>query len=197
MDDRRRETNREGNGRYWFSRLVLPIRRFSIEEIAMSPLLSIVLVLGSATAGGQQLVVHEWGTFTSLQTPSGESVRWHPNDGADPLPEFVAGVGKYGFATVRMETPVVYFYAPEKTTVSLRVDFPHGQITEWYPQAVFTGTAIEWRDLELLPGTTALLPVETKASRYYAARATDAAPLKIVTEDGVQQEKFLFYRGLG
>jgi hypothetical protein len=79
----------------------------------------------------------------------------------------------------------------------LRVDFPHGEITEWYPQGELSGNAIDWRDLELLPGTTALLPVETKASRYYAARATDSAPLRIQTRAGVQSEKFLFYRGLG
>src|SRR5438093_13586661 len=38
-------------------------------------------------------------------------------------------------ATVRMETPVLYFYADRETVASVRVDFPGGQITEWYPAA--------------------------------------------------------------
>ena len=37
--------------------------------------------------------------------------------------------------TVRMETPVLYFYSARKTTVSVAVDFPKGLITEWYPHA--------------------------------------------------------------
>jgi hypothetical protein len=163
----------------------------------MGPSLSIALALVLTAGGSDSLVVHEWGTFTSIVDPDGNSVRWHPTGGSDPLPDFVIGIGKYGFATVRMETPVVYFYTRERITATLRVDFPRGQITEWYPEAAFVGSAIEWRDLELVPGATALLPVETKASRYYAARATDSVPLSITTKDGVQREKFLFYRGIG
>ena len=34
-----------------------------------------------------------------------------------------------------METPVVYFYTDRETKVSVKVDFPRGWITEWYPFA--------------------------------------------------------------
>jgi hypothetical protein len=47
--------------------------------------------------------------------------------------------------------------------------------------------------IKVQPGATPAFPVETTASRYYAARQTDAAP---ITVDG-QNEKFLFYRGVG
>jgi hypothetical protein len=53
--------------------------------------------------------------------------------------------------------------------------------------------AIEWRNIKVQPGTVPSLPMESVPSRYYAARATDAAPLAV----GTQHEKFLFYRGVG
>lgn len=36
-------------------------------------------------------------------------------------------------ALVRMETPVIYFYTPTPMDVSLKVGFPTGRMTEWYP----------------------------------------------------------------
>jgi len=53
--------------------------------------------------------------------------------------------------------------------------------------------AIEWRNIKIEPGASPALPVESRPSRYYAARATDAAPIAV----GTQREKFLFYRGVG
>src|SRR6185436_6130747 len=38
-------------------------------------------------------------------------------------------------ASVRMETPVLYFYAKQEMKVAVKVDFPKGRVTEWYPQA--------------------------------------------------------------
>jgi hypothetical protein len=53
--------------------------------------------------------------------------------------------------------------------------------------------AIAWNDIKIQPGSTADFPDEKQPSRYYAARATDAAPITA----GGQHEKFLFYRGVG
>jgi len=53
--------------------------------------------------------------------------------------------------------------------------------------------AIEWNNIKVQPGTSPTLPVESGPSRYYAARATDSAPIAV----GGQHEKFLFYRGVG
>jgi hypothetical protein len=35
------------------------------------------------------LVVHEWGTFTSIAGRNGTAVDWRPLDGASDLPKFV------------------------------------------------------------------------------------------------------------
>jgi hypothetical protein len=53
---------------------------------------------------------------------------------------------------------------------------------------------IEWRHRTVQPDTAPTLPVESTSNRYYyAARETDAAPLKV----GDQHEKFLWLPGRG
>jgi hypothetical protein len=161
------------------------------------------------------LTVHEWGTFTSVAGVSGQAVEWTPFSGPSDLPCFVTilnptsiKVGPKGYlptlkATVRMETPVIYFYSGREQAVNARVRFPHGLITEWYPQgsvppvpfgtplAKMTG-GIAWNDVKVLPLPGGNFPVEAVKSHYYAARDTDASPIQV----GSQHEKFLFYRGL-
>jgi hypothetical protein len=96
--------------------------------------------------------------------------------------------------TVRMETPVLYFYGTQPTTAHVKVRFPKGVITEWYPKAVMGRSyeTIEWRDIRISPGGQSEFPTGGY-SHYYAAREIDAAPLEV----GSQKEKFLFYRGVG
>jgi hypothetical protein len=52
---------------------------------------------------------------------------------------------------------------------------------------------IAWSNVKVQPGSAPAFPVESGSSRYFAARATDAAPISV----GDQHEKFLFYRGVG
>ncbi len=93
-----------------------------------------------------------------------------------------------------METPVLYFYSARPATLLVDVKFPLGQITEWYPKAGYAiGSEIAWDPVELTPGENPQFPTSKGASRYFAARNTDATPLKI----GVQSEKMIFYRGVG
>src|SRR5438552_200181 len=112
-----------------------------------------------------------------------------------------------------METPVLYFYSPKAETLQVRVAFPQGFITEWYPQAAVnqavvvagslknpkTGASIVWKDVAVLPpDATVSLPQGSEPSHYYAARATNANPVQVIgTNRAVHQEKFLFYRGVG
>ena len=70
------------------------------------------------------LVVHEWGTFTSIAGKDGIALEWRPLNGPPDLPKFVHTIQKEGeglrqgrvlskgelTASVRMETPVLYFY---------------------------------------------------------------------------------------
>jgi hypothetical protein len=139
------------------------------------------------------LTVHEWGTFTSVVGRDGAALPWRPLSVESDLPSFVYSRNNGAswndlrlhyptksttWVRVRMETPVIFFYAEEETNVSVRAVFSGGIITEWYPQARVSGASIDW-------------------SHYYPARATDAAPLGVGGERGTEHEKFLFYRGVG
>ena len=162
-------------------------------------------------AADNRLVVHEWGTFTSIAGKDGVALEWRPLNGPSDLPKFVHTIQKESeglrhppgknelTAAVRMETPVLYFYSANEMDVSVKVDFPKGKITEWYPQARSVNTSIDWGRLKVMPGAAVNLPVDYSKSHYYPARETDAAPLQVCSTSSkpAQQEKFLFYRGVG
>ena len=158
--------------------------------------------------------VHEWGTFTSIAGANGDAVGWTPLNGQDDLPCFVKRL-RFGpkwslWGTVRMETPVLYFYAPNPVTVDVAVRFKHGAITEWFPEAAVTPSALPerpsdtrklaervgtatWTGVKVRPGAAPDFPREASPSHYYPARETDAAPVQV----GNALERFLFYRGVG
>jgi hypothetical protein len=179
------------------------------------------------------LTAHEWGTFTSVAGSDGQAVEWVPlslndlsfdqNSGvarSKDLPSFVEhlhwGVFKQGLrATVRMETPVLYFYSSHAATLSVQATFVKGLITEWYPHAAApipngglddaslyrkhaANGSISWSSVVLEPGTAAGFPRDSldNGNHYYAARETSATPLRVSTAHGDQHEKFLFYRGV-
>lgn len=91
-----------------------------------------------------KLIVHEWGTFTTFSGSDGVFLDFRPlaNEVSD-LPSFVldransSGVAVFTKkklrGRVRMETPVTYFYTDEIRDVEVRVDFPKGLLTEYYP----------------------------------------------------------------
>src|SRR5690349_1224244 len=101
----------------------------------------VIKVRHSSSASSPQkdrLVVHEWGTFTSIAGKDGVALEWRPLNGATDLPKFVHSMqatdkglrhanGKAELtAAVRMETPVIYFYANREMNISTKVDFPKG-----------------------------------------------------------------------
>ena len=180
------------------------------------------------------LTVHEWGTFTSVAGPDGKAAQWLPLAGPGDLPCFVnyfqnrlfKSVGPIVAETqkdplnyvqarsallgpIRMETPVLYFYSDKSQSVDVRVRFPKGFITEWYPQADVnqavvrkgvlenskdTVATIHWKGVTVLPRAEPVaFPQGVAPSHYYAARATDANAIRVSGAD----EKFLFYRGVG
>lgn len=162
-----------------------------------------------AAAQNDELVAHEWGTFTSIAGEDGRAVHWLPHAGPSDLPNFVGRINcsprlKSSLAgMVRMETPVIYFYAPHELTVNVSVRFMQGIITEWFPkpaglsddhttQEAFDGD-IAWKSVRIEPGGRADFRVEREPNHYYIARETDADPLQV----GAQHERFLFYRGVG
>src|SRR5215813_2631228 len=152
-----------------------------------------------------RFVAHEWGTFTSVSTADGKAQLWNPLNGPSELPSFVyrspvsqcfKGYSIY-LALVRMETPVIYFYSDRDVRASVKVDFPRGCFSEWYPLANTKRQTIDWNAFVAQPGAKEKFPVDQSRSHYYPARETDAAPLSLGDEQKVEQEKFLFYRGVG
>jgi hypothetical protein len=175
------------------------------------------IILGSISTSAQKvpaensLVVHEWGTFTSVSSKDGYALTWRPLSFESDLPSFIYSVdkgeswkGRYEYPSksltrvlVRMETPVLFFYSKEEMELAVKVGFPAGRITEWYPQARSTGHGIDWGKLKLVPDLRVELPHDSKQNHYYPARETDAAILEVPGEKQSEYEKFLFYRGVG
>jgi hypothetical protein len=138
-----------------------------------------------------ELTVHEWGTFTSISGKDGHPIEWLPLTDSTDLPSFVEHLREPNFkgglrGTVRMETPVIYFYSPRVTTLSVRVSFAKGLITEWYPHSA-SAAAIEprkgfslylmqgpgnitWNSVHIEPGAATDFPRDAKENHYYAAR---------------------------
>ena len=168
------------------------------------------------------LTAHEWGTFTAIAGKDGRAVEWLPLGWprfgpSTDLPQFVEHINGANFkvglrGTIRMETPVLYFYSPRDLTVSAKASFAKGLITEWYPHAdqvapagVMTDASlsrlavdgsIEWNHVAVSPDLAVEFPNDMQPNRYYAARETASSPLRVPSSTGEQQEKFLFYRGV-
>src|SRR5579863_5657415 len=151
---------------------------------------ALVLLGPLFAADPANLTVHEWGTFTTVAAVDGGSEQWVSLNPPSDLPCFVyhltAQCIKCMPNTVRMETPVLYFYAPQPLMASVHVDLPRGIITEWYPQASHSSPLnpgltygnegnIEWPNVQISPGAPELFPNMGDRSHYYAARETDAA----------------------
>ena len=201
------------------------VRRYLARSLALSLSLACLAFSSSSSHLRQSspvdgdLTVHEWGTFTSIANRNGQAISWLPLSGFYDLPDFVEHFRTADFktrlrGTVRMETPVLYFYSPRETTLSVNVKFSKGVITEWYPhashiepdpKAILKDDAlyrhhaegsIAWDSVTLVPGLSANLPHTDGHTRYYAARETESTPLVVRGPAGDQQEKFLFYRGV-
>jgi hypothetical protein len=196
------------------------------------------LAAGSAHAGrrGDRFLAHEWGTFTTLQDEQGKELHGINIDD-EPVPEFVHNLSPFllskpllssrhweykqkaaprhhPFVTMRLETPVIYFYPPqgilEAMTVDVYVQFKGGWLTEFYPQAtphadglkegVFdfgelkpeSVGSLTWTDLQV--GNEVEGP-KTDEHVWLAPRQV-ASAAGITNQEG-ESEKYLFYRGVG
>lgn len=113
-------------------------------------------LLPSLARAGDHLVIHEWGTFTSLEDESGTPIGGINTDD-EPVPEFVhnlellirgpsempavffKGIPRCDRdVLVRLETPVIYFHLPPASpplTLDLDVTFHGGWLSQFYPAA--------------------------------------------------------------
>ena len=199
--------------------------RYSVDRAGMKTLFIICCLLSSGLLGarGGTLVVHEWGTFTSLQDEAGNAIGGLNADDEE-LPAFTHDLapwfGSFGpnarlrskgaprccpDVTMRLETPVIYFH-PKGVwagTVDVHVDFLHGLLTQFYPTALFPHNASfggitpqteGWLTWKSVSlGGTGDVP-KTDAQVWTAPRAVGSA---LVTTPEGEREKFLFYRGVG
>jgi hypothetical protein len=132
-----------------------------------------------------QFIVHEWGTFTSFSGSDGVKLEFRPLADAD-LPKFVlnrplqAGFfNPFSKAAVpvlaRMETPVTYFYTDRPRSVNVRVDFPQGLLTEFFPPVAtmkppYSATeekvgdsSLDWGRVHLVPGRSFQPAIDDRA----------------------------------
>lgn len=199
-------------------------------------LAAVCMALSLPVAAAQPpLTVHEWGTLTTRHTPSGEALgRLNRIDASDVLPEFVhrfeppqARADPFGKSpvtpgrpdvTMRLETPVIYFYGSGGQVFDLRVQMRGGILNEFYPQAAASvvhdtgrlqakmaakvlgptdpinldnyllGT-LDWNRITL--DATARAP-QTNAAIWTAPRNVSASRLAV----GGEGEHYLFYRGV-
>ena len=157
-----------------------------------SLILSLIIALSASRAKAADIyTAHEWGTFTTISGSDGMALPWWtPNlEGPAALPEFVRPVLSFtkGYAPslMRMETPVIYFYATTPMSVEVSVNYPNGRLTDVFPAGVsqlpggnlVPGASMplySWK-LDLLPPTkinaTAIPPV--KSCLLYTSDAAD------------------------
>jgi hypothetical protein len=162
-------------------------------------------------------VLHEWGTFTTLAGSDGVLLEGIAADD-HALPPFVHSrettPDGYWDVRLKMETPVLYLYSDREREVRVRVDFPGGILTTWYPQVRHSGPALvpaggkeppalkdgflDWGLVKVLaPGLGGEhLPEVAPGDPWALARVPDANVLRMCRE-GLEHEKYLFYRGLG
>lgn len=195
---------------------------------------ALLLLLTPATSAHAQLIVHEWGTMTTLHAPDGTpQTRLNLIEPAEVLPTFVehyepsqpdflpfAPFVKGSRApgrtdvTMRLETPVLYFYDPGNVVAGrgfdIRVQMRGGVLNDFYPRASagmqrngvaqgknlqpialdasWAGT-LEWTNVML--DDTAAVP-RTSAAVWLAPRKVRATKVRV----GTQAEHYVFYRGL-
>jgi hypothetical protein len=127
-----------------------------------------------ASSGKGHFIVHEWGTFTSFSGSDAVKLEFRPLVDVD-LPRFVLDRGrqegkpnlllKSNYSVFqRMETPVTYFYSDREREARVRVGFPQGMLTEFYPpverqlpafnwftEQPLTGAELDWGKVWIVP----------------------------------------------
>lgn len=181
----------------------------------------------SRLGAGGAFTVHEWGTFTAVHASDGTLLSGLERE-EHRLPNFVRS--HVGFApadkgwarpvknvTIKMETPVLYFYSDTELPVKVEVGFSGGSISQWYPErsggeavanaaneaamramdfgAGYSGW-VAWDATVLARDSKAKITarVDWETPQWPRARVTEAN--RVRTPDGTV-EGFLFYRGIG
>ncbi len=186
--------------------------------------LFLALCLGVVGSGfpvraADTFVVHEWGTFTSVSGSDGVMLPGLEVE-EERLPNFVHSFSEVTATskglnhpvknvTVKMETPVLYFYAAEPLTAQIEVGFHGGSISQWYPDRVggetlpasvdfaigYNGSAM-WKVEVLAKGSAEKITAPTAGETTQWPRARVAEANRVRGPKG-EVEGFIFYRGVG
>src|SRR6516164_4652792 len=112
----------------------------------------------------EALVVHEWGTFLSVQGSDGTSLGGMV-DSDEHLPSFVESRGIATFQRsqmrLKMETPVTYFYTDRRCTVQVRVEMPKGVLTHWFPAVRHFGPPLKPSEIGALSSRPEVITTKT------------------------------------
>jgi hypothetical protein len=184
------------------------------------------ILLGACPAGAAGgLVIHEWGTLTSLEDENGQPI---PGINADdePVPAFVHRISQglllppsligsksvprvHPDVTVRLETPVLYVHGQPGFTgpLDVKVKYVGGWLTEFYPDAEAVAPGID-------PKTGRVGRISGDGTLHWEGLEIGGNPAGPATTERVwlaprnvaadaisapcgESEKFLFYRGVG
>jgi hypothetical protein len=160
-----------------------------------------------ATAAVQdkgQLIVHEWGTFLSVQGSDGVALGGMV-DSDEQLPPFVESrsisTWERCMMVDKMETPVTYFYTDRPRDVQVQVRMPKGVLTHWYPNVCRFGpqpgtktakaptdSYLDWCTLHLIPDKLPYPKEEiyvaaTKKGRVYSGRMVSRTADEVVLQE--------------
>jgi hypothetical protein len=148
-----------------------------------------------------RLIVHEWGTFLSVQGSDGATLGGMV-DSEEDLPNFVRERGLNGLPRFvlnqKMETPVTYFYVDRPMSVEVRVDMPHGLLTHWFPavrsfgppktdrpRSKPAGSFLDWGKIDLFPDVPARGQVSRARPAIPAMRpVADTSTWRFVRQTG-------------
>jgi hypothetical protein len=193
-----------------------------------SLLSGLAILVATARFGiqAQPLIVHEWGTFTSLQDETGRTLGGINTDD-EPVPHFcheldslliarprdLPPIAYQGVAschpdvTMRLETPVVYFHLPPGAsaplTASVKVAFRGGWLTQFYPAAEAVGFSRRESLTEATTGTLSWNNLKIGAegkgpdTMEHVWTAPRAVQAASLSATNGENERFLFYRGVG
>jgi hypothetical protein len=175
-----------------------------------------------------KITVHEWGTITTIHQLNGTPLGKLNALGVDhSLPEFVHRLdqallqyqslskarypsnGGHPDVTMRLETPVIYFYTDAKeVTLDVETSFQGGLLNEYYPTAevsikdvepddsknmrltAMSSSSLSWKNITITETATAL---KTENPIWLAPREVNSRPIK--ASNG-ESEQYLFYRGV-
>ncbi|MBI4612121.1 MAG: hypothetical protein HY720_00765 [Planctomycetes bacterium] len=155
-------------------------------------------------AGGY--IVHEWGYFVENSGRDALEIAATMPDEVPNYRTWSAGQPRIGGgpswargggAAVSMGTePYLYFYSDTSFQASVKVEFPGGAPVFWWPVAILSEGALEWKNFRVFPRNSNQALHEwgdLAVDRLGLARARDvaASPIKV----GNVYDKYLFYEG--